>query len=303
MLIAFVHNQKAFLPALQGYVDFFSRYNIRISVCTAKELSLIEPDIEWHFMGFDFTRKNASIKIHDYSSASVPPLSKLKNKLKVNLNADPDYRLFPNEFICKSFGFQDDIPFGFRDVGILQKDIVTLDDATKKIDFIYVGEMKYRRLEKLIACFTKGVLSKRTILFLTKDYQQLSASLKNHPNIQFNGPVLAAEVKNYIRSARFGINYIPDITPFNQQASTKFLEYAANKIPIVTTRYPWIENFHSKYGGDYFFLEDDLSNFTWEGIHNNTYNSPDLSEWTWDHQIRRSGILEFLSSKFPGMKW
>ena len=133
MLIAFVHNQKAFLPALQGYIDFFSRYDIRISVCTQKELSHIAPDIEWHFMGFDFTRKNASSKIHDYSSASTPPFSKLKNKLKARLNADPDYRIFANQFIYKSFGFKDDIPFGFRDVGIRQTDLLTDAGTTKKL--------------------------------------------------------------------------------------------------------------------------------------------------------------------------
>ena len=302
MLIAFVHNNKSFLPAMQGYIDFFKNYNVRTSVCTATELHNLRPDVEWHFMGFDRTPKHGQLKIHDYSSASVPPFASLKNKLKKQLNINPDYRLFQNEFVCNSFGFTDSIPFGFRDVGIHPSNFVD-SPVEKKHDFIYVGEMKSRKLDPLIQCFSTGALTARSILFLTKNYGQLAKSLKKYPNIHFAGPVAASEVRNYIRASQFGINYVLNVHPFNQQTSTKLLEYAANKTPIVTTDYPWIKEFQSKYGGKYFFLNHDLSNFSWDALQAVEFAFPDLAEWTWEHQIRKSGVLQFLSAKFNHLVW
>ncbi|MBC7826718.1 MAG: hypothetical protein H7122_03150 [Chitinophagaceae bacterium] len=303
MLIAFVHNRKAFLPALQGYTQFFSKYNIQITSCTARDLPRLKCDVEWHFMGIDRLNKTDAIKIHDYASASTPPFANLKNKLKTQFNTRPDYRLFPNQFIYKSFGFGDKVPFGFRDVGISQIVSENIPAANKEFDFIYLGEMRSRRLNPLIKCFTKGAISKRNILFLSRDYAKIADALKEYHNIQFKGPVAAGEVNHFIQSSRFGINYIPNIEPFNQQTSTKLLEYAANKIPIVSTRYPWIENFQNKFGGNYFYLNNDLSNFTWEAVNEASYAFPDLDEWTWEHQIRQSGVLEFISTKFPGIRW
>jgi hypothetical protein len=219
------------------------------------------------------------------------------------LNTEPDYRLFPNSFVHKSLPFKDNIPFGFRDVGVDVPYRPAPEDSNKKFDFIYVGEMRSRRLHGLIKCFTVGAFSTKTILFLSKDYDRLSESLKQYTNIQFKGPVNRDEVGKYIRMSRFGINHIPDIEPFNQQTSTKFLEYAANKIPVVTTKYKWIENFQTKYGGNYFYLNDDLSNFTWEAVNQHQYAFPDLSEWTWDYQIRKSGVLELITSRFPALRW
>lgn len=301
MVIAFIHNGKAFLPALHAYINFFSKFDITLLTCSSKELTHINCDVEWHFMGLDQKRKTGAIKIHDYSSSSTPPFARLKNKLKVQLNTKPDYRLFPNEFIYNSFPFKDDVAFGFRDVGIVPTDSFNEYDTKKDFDFIYVGEMNLRRLQPLLTCFTKGALATKSILFLSKDYQQIADTLKPFENIKFRGPVRPDEVKKYIQASRFGINYIPDIEPFNQQTSTKLLEYAANKIPIISTRYPWIESFQKKYGGKYYYLENDMSNFTWEAVMEAEYEFPDLSTWTWEYQIKNSGVLQFLESKFPGM--
>jgi hypothetical protein len=49
-------------------------------------------------------------------------------------------------------------------------------------------------------------------------------------------------------------------------------------------------------------LKDDLTNFTWDNINQFDYAFPDLSELTWENQIKRSGVLEFLSAKFPDTK-
>lgn len=298
MLIAFVHTKKAFLPALQGYVDFFRDHNIQTITCSKDELQYVKSDVEWHFMGVDTKARSAAVKIHDYSSASTPPFASLKNKLKSQLNIKPDFRLFSNQFVFESLGFSDNVPFGFRDVGVSHRNVKS-ELVTKEFDFIYVGEIRSRRLDPVFDCFSAGKLSNKSLLILSRNYESMAKKLRNYLNIQFKGPVAPGEVAAYIRRSHFGINYIPNIPPFNQQTSTKFLEYAANRVPIITTKYPWVENFESKQGGRYFYLKDDLSNFTWDAVNDFQYEFPDLSEWTWEYQIKKSGILEFLSSRFP----
>jgi hypothetical protein len=91
--------------------------------------------------------------------------------------------------------------------------------------------------------------------------------------------------------------------PFNRQTSVKFLEYAALGLPVVTTRYPWMEQFQQQYGGDYFYLEADWSNFTWDHVTGFNYSAPDLHTWTWDHQIRNCGVLTFLQASFPELSF
>ena len=302
MLIAFVHNGNAFLPELQGYINFFLKKNIEVRTCNSAELLHIRKDVEWHFLGLDRASKNSAIKIHEYTSASTPPFGSIKNKLKVHLNSKPDFRLFLNEFTYQNFPFNDDVPFGFRDMGINNPNPVIINNP-KQFDFIYVGEIKGRRLDPLLNCFTTGFLASKTILFLTKDYKRIAESVKQFKNVHFLGPVEQDEVNRYIQSSRFGINFIPDVQPFTQQTSTKLLEYAANKIPVISTKYPWVVNFENNFGGKYFYLESDLSNFTWENVTGFNYSFPDLTEWTWDYQIKKSGVIPFLSSKFPLIDW
>jgi glycosyltransferase involved in cell wall biosynthesis len=302
MLIAFVHNGKTFVPAFDGYLNFFSKFDVDVVGCTAKELKNVNADVEWHFMGLDQAPKTNVVKIHDYMSASTPPFATLKNKLKAQLNTKPDFRLFLNQYIHDCFSFDDNIPFGFRDMGV-QNFFSEPVPGRKEFDFIYVGEMRSRQLHKVIRCFTTGVLSTKTILFVSKDYDQLKSSLKPYPNIKFIGPVDRNEVQKYISSAKFAINYIPNIEPYNKQTSTKFLEYAACRIPVISSRYEWVDGFEQKYGGRYFYLNDDFSNFTWQAVNEFEYRFPDLTDWTWDSQIKKSGVLSYLSSRFSGTRW
>ena len=76
----------------------------------------------------------------------------------------------------------------------------------------------------------------------------------------FNTLFPGKRYRHYLSRARFALNYIPDEEPFNAQTSTKFLEYAAMRIPVITTNYFWISEFKERYGGNYFILKEDLSN-------------------------------------------
>lgn len=306
MTIAFVHHNKAFLPALYNYPLFFSRYNVKCQVVTKQELRMIDRQIEWFFMGTDLSERSANIcKIHEYISPSTPPFRLIKDLYKKKFNTRPDIRIFKNEYVKNRFNFFDNTPSFYQDIGIPTDWITGASGGEKKeYDFIYVGELsKKREPEHLIDLFLRPDMLNHTLLLLSKDYSYLQSKYSNHTNIIFKGPVDKAKVKSYLQKSRFGINYIPDREPFNELTSTKFLEYAAAKIPIITTNYKWVRDFEKKYGGRYFYLNDDFSNFSWEAVNEFKYSFPDLTEWTWESQIRKSGVLNFLSSRFPDINW
>jgi glycosyltransferase involved in cell wall biosynthesis len=301
MIIAFITNHKAFLPEIGAYSRFFSDNSITCEVVQKNDLGLIHRHVEWWMMGSDLTKpKEGIVKIHEYFSSSLPPWRDLKNRWKSFFNTQPDYRLFLNEYVRKAYSFHDHIPFGYRDMGVpgqwLAADPVM---RHKEYDFVYAGDCSpVRRLDQLLNCFSTGPLRDKTLLLIGQEYGYLQAAYAGYHNIVFMGPLPHHTIDTYIARARYGINYVIDAEPFNQQTSVKLLEYAALNLPIVTTRYAWIEQFQQQYGGNFFYLAPDLSNFTWDAVFNFGYVSPQLKQWSWEQQIRQSGVLGFLESRF-----
>jgi glycosyltransferase involved in cell wall biosynthesis len=302
MRIAFVHSGHSFLPEIEAYKDFFAARNIETVVTDKVSVETADSNVEWHFMGQHFKRKKSGrVLIHEYTSSSVPPFAGWKNLAKKFLNCKPDYRLFLNDRVKNKFGFADDITSGIRDMGVAEYFFLPSVSEKKDFDFIYTGDTSApRRLKKLLDCFTTGNMKQHSLLILSRHYNRLAESLKPYKNIRFAGPVPYKDVPGFLSKARFAINFIPDIEPFNEQTSTKVLEYCAAKIPVVSTNYRWVNTFIEKHGASFFLLNDDLSNFTWENVCSFTYQFPDLSGMTWEKQILQSGIMEFLQSKFPG---
>jgi glycosyltransferase involved in cell wall biosynthesis len=301
MIIAFVHNNKAFLPEMDAYSHFFSRHEVQCEVVSKNELGLVHRHVEWWMMGTDLTKPKEGIyKIHEYCSSSIPPWRRWKNKWKSFFNAQPDFRLFLNEYVRKAFDFHDRIPFGYRNMGVPEQWLTENFAGEKEYDFVYTGDLSpIRQPERLLNCFSTGALKVRSLLIISTGYEGLQALYKDYHNIVFMGPLPYNSMDSYIQKARFGINYVVDTEPFNQQTSAKLLEYAALGLPVITTRYAWMERFQQHYGGDYFYLEQNFENFTWENVTGFSYSSPDLSNWTWERQIQTCGVLEFLRSKFP----
>jgi glycosyltransferase involved in cell wall biosynthesis len=295
MLIAFTHAFKAFLPEIEAYRLFFEGYGIKTTVVRTNEINNTKADVEWRFMGLQTRRGKAKVLVHEYASASLPPWRNAKDQIKKRFTVKPDYRLFLNRYVYDQLSFQDQIPYGFRDMGIYP----VKEDASagKKIyDFIYVGSVsKDMQMEKLFDQFNRPGLKDKSLLVLSKNYGHLQ---EQYNHIIFMGPIEPNEVCHYIQQSAFAINYKPDIAPHNTQTSTKFLEYAACKTPVITTDFLWMRQFQEQYGGNYFYLSKDLSNLDWEAVNNFQYSSPGLSEWTWERQIKKSGVLEFLEGKF-----
>lgn len=299
MTIAFVHNNKAFLPEVNVYIDYFKSRGVQCEVVRPEGLKLLKPDVAWYFMGTNVRRLKGAITIHEYTSASVKLFGAAKDSLKKLVNAKPHYRIFLNEYVQEAFAFNDKVPFGFRDMGVKAEWLNTPKTTVKTIsNFIYIGELRDRNIERLLNIFATGEMKDYTLIIVSKDYDDLKRDYQNYSNIVFEGPVHHDEMPEYIRTAMYAINFIPDKAPYNRQTSTKLLEYAACKTNIITTDYAWIKWFEKTYGGKYLFLKDDLSNFTPLVIKDFDFGFPDLTEWTWEKQIERSGVVQFLASKF-----
>lgn len=306
MTIVLVHDKKAFLPEteIQAFTHFFSQYGVSCVLATKQEVGSLPRQVEWFFMGVDHSRRTPGIvKIHEYSSSSLPPLRRCKDLVKRYTNVRPDFRLFLNKYVQQQFNFRDGVPVGFRDMGITQELMRGTQRAAdkKEYDFIYCGSVtKDIRFDTILDRFLPGAtMAGHNILVLSMNFQHLAAQYRGHPNIVFKGPVSHKEVGEYLRKARFAISYKPDIEPHNQQTVTKLLEYAACRVPIITSDLAWVRSFGKQYGGDFFYLAPDFSNFTMEALQQFPFRFPDLTSWTWEQQLKGSGVLPFLHSRFP----
>jgi glycosyltransferase involved in cell wall biosynthesis len=296
MKIVFIHNHRAFLPELAAYQSFFKIRNITSCLAKYGEEETSGADVYWYMMGFfpkSFHKKK--LIIHEYASASVPPYRKLKDYLKRRLTPRPHFRLYLNEYVREQLNIHDEVPFSYRDMGINEAFFQYREKMAKEYDFIYVGNLSTeRKLARLLQVFDQGPLKMNSILMLGNDKDNLAKTFRHCPNIHFNASVPWEEVPVHLARAKYAINYIPDEEPFNAQTSTKFLEYAAMKIPVISTHYYWISEFKERYGGNYFLLKKDLTNMTWDRITRFSFEFPDLQSWRWEERILASGILDFL---------
>lgn len=289
--ICFVHTGNAQLPDLSAYKDYFAS---NYKVTDSKELSGLEQyDILWFFMGLHrYTPLESQFVVHEYSSLSLPPFARLKDRIKVLCEKKPDLRVFQNEQQSDLLNFDDGIPAVFRDMGVAEQ-FFELADAEKIYDLVYVGAMdKTRCLEHAIDKLLKVkpdlsmALAGRPEPYLLKRYIK-------HPNIRFVGSIDYATVPALLKQARFGLNYVPSEYPYHIQSSTKLLEYLAAGLPVIGNINPWTKMFLQKQNVVYF----DLSQMSEWPVHDQALNSSanKLSkQFLWQNIIRNVGIERYL---------
>jgi glycosyltransferase involved in cell wall biosynthesis len=255
----------------------------------------------------------ASIKYTNILQHPFPLFRNWKDWVKSFINTQPDFRLFQNEFVKDCLNFHDTIPYGFRDLGIPEEWLSGVAALNKEFDFIYTGDVSAsRNIKDIFNLFTER-LKEQSLLVLSHRYEELKEQYKDYRNIIFKGPVQKDQVREYLLKSRFALNYIPDIAPFNEQTSTKLLEYIACKIPVISTKYKWMNEFEEENGGQYYYLDNNLENFNWEAINNFSYSFPDL---IWldlgetNQEIGCAGVfnsnfsrIEILSSECVSSEW
>jgi hypothetical protein len=122
----------------------------------------------------------------------------------------------------------------------------------------------------------------RSLLLVGNVPTELQAQLP--ANVTCTGRVDHAQVPNHLRRARFGLNLVPNATPFQQQTSTKVLEYCAVGLRVVSNAYPWVRYFMAQHKANFYLLNDDapsLATSFGEALDAYPYEVPDVRSLAW----------------------
>lgn len=287
MKIGIPLSQFAYTPEAYAYEKYLKEMGHQVQLDYE-----LDPnnDINIFFMGTrPFWKKNEgrAIEIHEYHSLSTPPYAKLRNFSKKIINKKPAGRIFLNTFVHQSLNFNDDIPYIYRDMGV---DEILFQTPSKNplYDIIYCGSISGRSglIENLLE------LAKSYKVVVVGKITEQEHTLLQVKNITLLGQVSRDELPEIYRNARFGLNYTPDIYPYNIQTSTKTLEYLASGLRVISNKYKWVESLEKSHNFGIVWLDQDIYNIGVDGF-KNSYN---VNCYSWNHILHNSGFLNFLES-------
>ncbi|MDR0676288.1 MAG: hypothetical protein LBF97_04540, partial [Elusimicrobiota bacterium] len=238
--------------------------------------------------------KNGNLKkfpflIHEYPSLSTGKLAKIKTYLKKRFNTKPNLRIFLNENVKNGFNFDDDIDFIYRDMGIL-KLFFEQKETKKEYDFVYIGEINFdREIDRLLKIFTEPKMKDFTILLIGKPNSKIYKKFNKYKNIHFTGAVNYSIVPLLASKAVYGINWRPNKYPHNLQTSTKFLEYCALDLKIISLHNDYSNEFAYKNGIKFYNINEKIDNFDIDKIKNFEYNSffDKIKEFEWLNYLNK----------------
>lgn len=252
MNILLLHSGKAFLPEQYAYQRHLEArgHDVRILLENDPQVHALTPEVVYRFAGFLRHPVLAGVpEIHEYASASVGRFPRVKNWLKSLASAPAAGRVFLNEAVRSQFHFPGQVPFILRDMGADAAFFAQRGVTAKRYDLVYAGAISTRPglLDCLIRLANGGF---RIGLAGTMTDSEL-ARITACPGIEHVGKLAANEVPAFVSQSRFGLNYCPDIYPYNIQTSTKAIEYLAADIGIVSNRYAWIDAHAERFGYRY----------------------------------------------------
>ena len=298
--VHFVRNGPAYLPELDAYVDFITSHDHQALVHDTGVTVPINAQVVWWMCGrvsaVETRRLKSAFHIHEYASTSAPPRAWLKDFVKHWTQPKPDYRLFQNGWVRERMGFDDGVPYALRDMGVAQ---AFFDAAAptrsppNEFDLVYLGEMN--RLLSFVPLLQSIHDAGRTLLLVGDVPDALRAQLP--ASVTCTGRVPHADVPHQLRRARFGLNLVGNIEPYNQQTSTKLLEYCAVGLPVVSNDYAWVRYFAAHYQGNFHLLRDDPSSWQFsfgEALEAYPYVVPDVHELAWQKLLSKLAIWKHL---------
>lgn len=293
--IVFGRAPSVYLPEIRAYMDYINTHVPGYDAYDSFEIQDYDPmdfDVVWRFMGFDIKGRGRTI-IHEYNSLSTGLFAHLRNDAKRFLNKKPDGRVFLNRAVRKGFPFQDDVPHRLRDMGVDQQFFLKPNKKTE-YDFVYAGSLDRGDIIFQTLDHFKHTLKHASVLIVGEVPKSIHERYGRVSNIIFTGRVPYKQVPQLMHKARFGLNLMPNIYPFNAQTATKVLEYCALGLPVISTDYKWVRRFTNKHDAKFFLLEDDFSNFTMDMIENYTFITPKVEQLEWNNLIRNSGVFDLL---------
>ena len=289
MLIHFIRNGPSYLPEIDAYCAYIQSRGHQTMVHDSSVSVPTSASVVWWFCGRvplrEAYRLRGAFQIHEYASASIPPYAWAKDQAKHWMQPRPDYRIFQNGWVRERMGFADGVPNALRDMGVAEY----FFDApsytlSPEFDLVYLGEMS--RLLAFIPVLQAIHAAGRFLLLVGDVPAELQAQLP--ANVTCTGRVDHAQVPNHLRCARFGLNLVPNTTPFQQQTSTKVLEYCAVGLRVVSNAYPWVRYFMAQHKANFYLLNDDapsLATSFGEALDAYPYEVPDVRALSWPHVL------------------
>lgn len=285
--ILMLSSGKAILPEINAYKKYITDYQI----VDSRELDIIdftEFDLIWKFMGTDIFRKLDIPVIHEYASLSTGKFPKLKNEIKRVFNIKPKVRIFLNKNVKNEFGFNDKIPYIYRDMGI--DECFFIKNERKNYDFVYVGSMSNDRgIVNILEKFTQD-LKNSSLLMIGEPDKSIYEAYKKYSNIVFTGKLKYQDVPKIASQAEYAINYIPDKYPYNLQTSTKLLEYIAMNLKVITTDYLWVNEFEKEREMKFYRVLNDLRELDEKNLRNFNFKNTNIKDRLWKNIIDKSKV-------------
>ncbi|MFB5700134.1 glycosyl transferase [Acinetobacter radioresistens] len=249
-------------------------------------------DVNIYFMGtrpFWKKKEGRAIEIHEYQSLSTPPYAQFKNFAKKIVNKQPSGRVFLNEFIHRDLSFSDNIPYIYRDMGV-DEALFQSPSENPLYDIVYCGSIAGRN--GLIEVLRRLALNYKVVV--VGQVGDLESSLLKHENITILGRVERSDLPEIYRNSRFGLNFTPDVYPYNIQTSTKTLEYLASGLGVISNKYKWSEQFFNEVNYQPIWLNDCdfLKNIEVNNIV--LVSPPSIQKYTWNNILSDSNFDSFL---------
>jgi glycosyltransferase involved in cell wall biosynthesis len=285
MPIHFIRNGPSYLPEIDAYCAYIQARGHQTMVHDSSVSVPTSASVVWWFCGRvplrEAHRLRGAFQIHEYASASIPPYAWAKDQVKHWTQPRPGYRIYQNGWVRERMGFADGVPHALRDMGVAEHFFERPSHLmTPEFDLVYLGEMS--RLLAFIPVLQAIHVAGRSLLLVG----EVPAELQMHlpPNVTCTGRVNHAQVPRHLRRARFGLNLVPNATPFQQQTSTKVLEYCAVSLPVVSNAYPWVRYFLAQHKANFYLLNDDapsLATSFGEALDAYPYEVPDVRALAW----------------------
>lgn len=287
-------NKKSYTPEAYAYERYLKSKMIDVFIAEPQEL---DPtlDIHIYFMGLRpaWKKKGAWKEVHEYHSLSVPPFSKIKDRLKSHINLIPDGRIFLNNQVHDGLAIDHIIPFIYRDMGV-DSSLFQTPNKNPFYDIVYSGTTKSRPglWEEIVRLSEIGL----KVLVIGSVEKEARDFFKKNKNIFFSGRVGRENLPELYRNCKMGLNYTPDIYPFNIQTSTKTLEYLASGLLVISNRYQWTSRYFKKNPKSVVWLDQVHSAEDFYGYLDRPLDL--IKPPSWDSVLESSGFFDFLKGLY-----
>jgi glycosyltransferase involved in cell wall biosynthesis len=246
--VHFIRGGNSYLPELKAYAEHLASLGYASTAHDGPESVPAEAKVLWWICGrvprAAAIRWPRAFHLHEYASASVPPVAALKDRVKRWTHPRPDHRIFQNEWVRNRMGFGDGVAFSLRDMGVPRRFLDVQASGAPEFDLVYLGETS--RLVQFASALSAIREAGLKLLIVGAVDDQVRAIAKD---ADCTGRVPQEEVPMQLLRARAGLNLMPDRLPFSQQTSTKALEYLALGLPVLGNGYAWFDRTAAEHPG------------------------------------------------------